>query len=761
LECNPRSDNAIVSGCTDYDIARRCVNSALSTMQCVQQEKQYCQAFKVRRYQSTSAATENLQNPCIEVDKICTVGNTYWHIASGKCQSCDSNDLNHQTGFLSGHQCLAAYPGKRSCVDQGYETGYFQTQDTTTVQTSNGIQCTKCSTCLIGQYQTTPCASEYIYANNKPPYMRLLSQQTGCADCTGICLLGEYRDCIKGASSSLDGIPTTCTPCNCEATPDRNACNRETQYCSLDTTQCNGRTNVTTGGSCEDRNKVTCPINWYMQQLTAPAPLRTLLSHDSTDVLCSPCIHPNASTGGICPKNYEWPFCKQKGQHYPLGPCQQCSIEDQRQIMDEIDVPGAHECKWHCPKDYFKEDGKCKPCDDSYCPEGQARAVCPEGMLGPNGCVDCDNSLCEQGKTYLTKCSGRGHFGLGGTPAYQTANECVACEETGVCDGGTFWQPCAGDTREPQVADPGECVACATDSNQAPAHSSWVSCTDTFRCDNDCAFYCHTGYYFAPRQDAFTQPGCNVCEDRPTACNCVGAACDAYFVEECDTSHRTSPPACTCAAGYQPDLHHTDSLRCIACDDYLYSRVSSDGCHSCPFGHTGHAEFASSGCIPCELNTYRPSKIAKSSTSTSTCIHCPAGTDGLAGSQVCQECGSTGMKAILRPWSWYVFNYKSSTTCYRQSDLMRQGGCWMKWDGIIPTTCDVAGTNTTVQICSADSDVESIRWGVDPPNAEGWVVANSTVEYLIPKFTCGWCDGGLAYSGTFNYADAFENNFYS
>jgi hypothetical protein len=167
----------------------------------------------------------------------------------------------------------------------------------------------------------------------------------------------------------------------------------------------------------------------------------------------------------------------------------------------------------------------------------------------------------------------------------------------------------------------------------------------------------------------------------------------------------------------------------------------------------GHTEFGSTDCIPCAVNSYRDSDMFK-------CEHCAAGTDGLVASLGCIECnvngGGNGLKANLKPWKSFVWNFKSGDQDIHSGKTDAYiHGAWMWWVGVVPSVCDVQGTNNTVQICDSPGNMHSIRW----TNEEGRDVRHADVggiDELVPEFECGTCEGGLAYSGTFNYDAAFD-----
>lgn len=742
------------------------------------------------------------------------------------CRPCPSiekpADLSVATGTTlteSPHGCRGAYHGRRVCYPSidNPPAPWEVTHYLHIVEPPDGAlgslpepECIGCSQCLEGQHVTANCGQEF---NEYIPGVG--TEDVKCADCTlGNCIAGFFRSCRMRKPDNLlfTAQLGTCELCNCDSIDACSDVNK--YYCNVDTATCNGASNISTGMECRSFEGVTCPTGTHRKDLTVDN--FASLQHSTSSsiiasIICDECEHPGEykkETGlTLCRAGLHWLGCEEGSTFNVLITCTPCFAPPSAgglHVFVQTDT-STTECEWACQEHYYRDGDTCVSCitDESapHCERGYFASLCSVGSTSIQ-CEPCNHvpgGYCgtfnrgiegESEYAYQHACSGSGYVG-DVESRNNNVNSCKSCAiepvGDGKCNDIEYWSRCGG--HAPTVAlfnniyyntsfvfeeDPSMCKMCSRTANDddtnPPSNSVWASGLDAGI--GFCDFSCFSGFYQLQAHYADTGDGgliparCIRCDELADICECGDTACVGTTYSGCDVPGLVSIPTCYCKGGYKNSAPPYEPVKCTICEDYTYSLDAAEGCLTCPGGYMGRHESGSVDCIPCPVNTYRENPSTLNAQQMKTCEHCPAGTDGLHASLHCMGCsddgGGNGLKANLKQWESFVWNFASKTP---KTGIGLDGqamfshpyptapGAWMWWVGVIPTVCNVQGTNYTVQICNTPGNFYSIRWTLSIRQDGGFI---NGIEKLEPTFECGSCDGGLAYSGTFDYKAAFE-----
>jgi hypothetical protein len=750
---------SIITDCSNHRIYTTCAGLEDTTEfnNCFAREVVKCQELKLVDTRGVSFLTLGFH--CSYAHEYCT-GNQYFDLRNGECRTCESlyggkqYELIKNSGVAVEMRCTGAYAGRTECkdtdpgktlaiLDPDNELDYFEELETTY---------STCQECYrekrADEYvdEAISCKSVWKRGNDNVIGYALETTYNILITCVqGACEAGYYELCAA---------TTSCLQCSCGSSCGEGI-GAFTDVCVMDNNNiCDGSHFENIGYNCTNRAEVAseCPIgtsydanSWQKKNADGNFPLQFV--NYITDLIadmCFRCVHPAYQDipvddrGGIgedevrCPVGLYWPNCTEKGMQYPE--CTACSESPANSSWVSMNKnPKPTECDWECNENYYETNGKCARCDDGTCPVGFFRPHCSSGTSSQQGCEICPLFLNEDAKNecpdkyFIKICDGTGYCDRDDfqTDKLQCTSSCVECKKEANCTTNTDkWEIC----RTGSISDTGRCVNCAGGPTELDDNSDAFHAVEN---QGECDFVCSTGHY----NNGQTCVACNT--DVSDVCNC-GDDCDGYTVFNCSSIGLYDPPTCLCNQGYAESNGDPDDnqVECEPCHSYMVAHpYPNPTCYYCPSGYSGATEFASFECIPCPVNTYR------SRTMYGGCEQCDAGTDGLIGSNTCEEDCGTGMRAKLVPWDGYVRNYNT----------IGEDKNWTHWHGQPPIKCVVEGMSQDIQLCKTPGAYETIQWtsfGKPGDTSRG-------IRSISPTWACDTCSNGLAYSTNFDWTGAF------
>jgi hypothetical protein len=669
---------------------------------------------------------------CKTFDEICGSG-FYFNLVTLTCTLCQSTVVEGVRVFeydmIGGveMECKNAYSGRLRCIGEGAQTDearYYMTLTPPASKETLGALCVKCDS---GPYEkkyvdTSMCGSAWQREKIDENYNAyvLVSTPSQVIDCEFGCEEGEMIICAEAAM---------CATCRCE-----NCHVNEGKICEINPEICNGNNyrleeHTFTGTLCKNRGAVDCPIGKVFDDTGFPSTMFSVNNiSEIIPYVCKNCSHPNDRL--LCPEGEYWPGCTAIGLT-DTPPCITCPEHPDNPGVSyptnaELKGVFSVECEWGCVSHFYKsDDGICLTCNlPESCVEGRYRPECGQYAESHRSCAACTIHEDDPGSEYIgirgrvckegywkQKCNGNGYCNLK-KDGPNCNDVCVPCSQDIQCGNDERFRPC----RQFQIEDTAGCSLC--NFGGANDQTDGIESGST----GDCSITCAVSYYRGIG-------GCPPCSTSlQETCACEGDGCDGMMLEACTVVGRETDAECLCEPGYI--MTRSDIVQCDMCDAYHISvGYNTIVCQECPLGYSGATEHGSSECIPCPVNTYRDTLDGLG------CIPCAAGTDGLVGSTRCQGCAE-GLRAILNPWSGWVFDYDDSV--------------YVEWNGIPPTQCVVPGMN--IKICTDPGEYSSISW----TDAEDELVTFG-VDRVEPTFECGTCPSGLAYSSNFDYENAFKS----